>query len=443
MSPRGAALSLRPALRRVHGELCQFTPRAVAAFPGAALAAGAGVSHDMPMYGSPGRWPKMVRLARVTALLLCVAACSRGQQGQPAGPPPVPEVGVIVLQQESVLLSTTLPGRTSAFETSEVRPQVSGLIRERLFEEGQVVKQGQALYRIDSRVYQASEAQARANLANAEAAIEATRARAASYAELVKVGAVSEQQYADAKASAAQAAASVDVARAALKAATINLRYTEVSAPIAGRIGRSLVTTGALVTANQPQPLAVIQRFDPIYVDMQQSSSDWLALRRALSGEGLVAASADVRLKLGDGSDYAVTGALQFAEASVDQSTNTVTVRARFDNPDGILLPGMYVRAQVAQARRPAAILAPQPGVSRDPKGNATALVVGPEDKVVLRNIRAARVVGDRWLVEEGLAAGDRLIVEGTGKVRPGQTVKPVPAASQAKAPEPLDRTKG
>jgi membrane fusion protein (multidrug efflux system) len=335
----------------------------------------------------------------------------------------------VVLQTQPVPLTAELPGRTSAYETSEVRPQVSGIIRARLFSEGQVVKQGQTLYQIEARLYQATERQAKANLASAEAAIEAARARAERYGALVKIQAVSEQDYTDARASAEQAVAAVEQARAALQTASINLQYTAIAAPIGGRIGRSLVTTGALVTANQPEPLTTIQRLDPIYVDLQQSSSELIALRRSLSEGGAFVGSTEVKLRLEDGSDYGRSGTLQFAEATVDPSTSTVTLRARFDNPDGVLLPGMYVRALVSQAQQPAAILAPQAGVTRDPKGNATALVVGANDKVELRELRTSRTVRDQWLIEQGLAAGDRLIVEGTAKVKPGQQVKPVPAA--------------
>jgi membrane fusion protein (multidrug efflux system) len=312
-----------------------------------------------------------------------------------------------------------------------VRPQVSGIIRARLFAEGQVVKQGQTLYQIDARLYRASEAQARANLTSAQAATEAARTRSERYAALVKIQAVSEQDYADARANAEQAVAAVEQARAALQTASINLQYTAVSAPITGRIGRSAETTGALVTANQIEPLATIQRLDPIYVDMQQSSSELIALRRSLSEKGALAPSADVKLQLEDGSEYGRVGKLQFAEATVDPSTSAVTLRARFENPDSILLPGMYVRAVVAQAQRASAILAPQAGVTRDPKGNATALVVGADDKVALREIHTSRAVRDQWLVEDGLLPGDRLIVEGTAKVKPGQKVRPVPAATR------------
>jgi membrane fusion protein, multidrug efflux system len=385
-----------------------------------------------------------VRGFRVTVALLALLACHCEGKAQQAAPPPRPvEVGVVVLQHEAVLLTTELPGRTSAYETSEVRPQVSGIIRERSFTEGQVVKKGQTLYRIDARLYRASEAQARANLTSAEAAIAAASSRSERWAELAQVGAVSQQDAADAKASADQAAAAVEQARAALQTASINLQYTAVAAPITGRIGRSLVTTGALVTANQPTPLATIQRLDPIFVDMQQSTAEMLALRRSLSEGGALVASTDVTLELEDGTKYSRTGQLQFAEATVDPSTSAVTLRARFDNPEAILLPGMYVRALVTQAQRPKAILAPQAGIARDPKGNATALVVGPNDQVELRPVRTSRVVRDRWLVEEGLVPGDRLIVEGTSKVKPGQRVKPVPAGQPSAAPRPSPSASG
>ena len=331
---------------------------------------------------------------------------------------------MVTLRAQAVKLTTELPGRTLAFETSEVRPQVSGIIRARLFTEGQQVEKGQTLYQIDARLYRSSAAQARANLASARALDEAARAKAERYAELVREQVVSEQDNADAKASALQAAAAIEQAQAALDTANINLQFTEVPAPISGRIGRSRVTTGALVTAGQAEALTTIQRLDPMFVDMQESSVNLLAMRRMLARGGAPPASADVQLVLEDGSEYSETGTLQFAEATVEASTGSVALRARFDNPDGLLLPGMYVRAIVVQSERESAILAPQAGVTRDPKGNATALVVGADDKVAQRTIELARTVDERWLVSKGLAAGDRLIVEGTDKVKPGQTVK-------------------
>lgn len=388
---------------------------------------------------APARRPSLARgrapLRRASSALLALAlsaalACSGKSEAQPGPPPPV-EVGVVTLQAQPVRLTTELPGRTLAFETSEVRPQVSGIIRARLFTEGQQVEKGQTLYQIDARLYRAAAAQARANLASARAQHEAAQARADRFAELVREQVVSEQDYADATASARQAAAAIEQAQAALETATINLRFTEVPAPISGRIGRSLVTTGALVTAGQANALATIQRLDPMFVDMQESSANLLAMRRALARGGAPPASADVRLLLEDGSEYSETGTLQFAEATVEPNTGSVTLRAKFDNPDGLLLPGMYVRAIVVQGEREGAILAPQAGVTRDPKGNATALVVGPDDKVVQRPLELARTVADRWLVNKGLEPGDRLIVEGTDKVRPGQAVKVVPAGEQ------------
>lgn len=386
-------------------------------------------SESAPLAPQP-RW----RLARprsgpawlALALSAAAAACSGQGAAQGAPPPPV-EVGVVTLQPQTVQLTTELPGRTLAYETSEVRPQVSGIIRARLFTEGQQVEKGQTLYQIDARLYRAAAAQARANLASAHALEEAARAKAERYAALAREQVVSEQDDTDAKASARQAAASIQQAQAALDTALINLRFTEVPAPISGRIGRSLATTGALVTAGQPAALATIQRLDPMFVDIQESSTNLLAMRRSLARGGSPPASADVRLILEDGSEYPTTGKLQFAEATVDPSTGSVALRAEFANPDSLLLPGMYVRAIVVQGEQANAILAPQAGVIRDPKGNATALLVGPGDKVVRRQLELGRTMDDRWLVSKGLAAGDRLIVEGTDKVKPGQTVKPVP----------------
>ncbi len=353
----------------------------------------------------------------------------------------------MVLQPESVVITTELPGRTAAYEASEVRPQVSGIIQKRLFEEGQKVTRGQTLYQIDARLYRAALAQARANLHSSVAANEAAQVKAQSLGPLAQEHAVSELDYSEARAAAAQAGAAVEQARAALQTATINLRFTQVPAPISGRIGRSLVTTGALVTAGQAAPLATIQQLDPIFVDLQQSSAELLELRRSLAREGTDPASADVHLVLPDGSNYDQVGQLQFVEAVVDPSTGSVALRARFENPNGILLPGMYVRAVVGQATAREAILAPQAGVSRDPKGNAIALVVGEGEKVERRELATDRTIGDRWLVREGLKAGDRLIVEGTDKAKPGQVVKAVaaqqkPAASQQSAAAPAPDAK-
>jgi membrane fusion protein (multidrug efflux system) len=371
-------------------------------------------------------------LCRSASLNLCAAgvalslACGSGQKA-PSGPPPPVEVGVVTVQPRPVMLTTELPGRTLAYETSEVRPQVSGIIRKRLFTEGQQVNKGQTLYQIDARLYRATASQARANLASARALAASTLEKANRYEALLREQVVSEQDYTDARSAANQTAAAVQQSEAALATASINLRFTEVPAPISGRIGRSMVTTGALVTSGQAEPLATIQRLDPMFVDLQQSSAELLELRRSLARGGATPASAEVRLKLEDGSEYSKTGTLQFAEATVDPSTGSVTLRASFENPDALLLPGMYVRAVVVQSEQASAILAPQPGVTRDPKGNATALVVGPDDKVVQREVEIGRSIEDQWLVSKGLAAGDRLIVQGTDKVKPGQVVKAVP----------------
>ena len=371
------------------------------------------------------------RAAMVSALI-ALTGCG----GKPPMSPPSPEVGFVTVQSETVPLTTVLAGRVSSFMTSDVRPQVSGIIRARLFTEGGHVEAGQTLYQIDPALLRASADQARANLANAEAASVSAQALVERYKPLVGIEAVSKQDYTNAVAAAGQAAASVAQTRAALETARINLGYTRITAPISGRIGRSVVTPGALVTAGQAEALATIQKLDPIYVDIQQSSAELLKLRQALAAGGMLPAAASVSLTLEDGSAYAPQGRLEFAEVTVDENSGSVTLRARFPNPQGLLLPGMYVRAAVLQANQPHAILVPQPGVNRDPKGGATALVVGPGDKVVARTLRLGATMGDKWIVLDGLAPGDRLIVEGTSKVKAGQQVKPVPAGS----PAPLDK---
>jgi membrane fusion protein (multidrug efflux system) len=373
--------------------------------------------------------------ALACSILLLLSACGQGGDkgaggGRRGGHQGTPEAGYIVVRQSSVPIVAELAGRTSAFETSEVRPQVSGVIRARLFTEGSIVKQGQTLYQIDASVYQAAAAQARANLASAVASRNAAQIRANRYAPLAKMEAVSQQEYTDARAQAAQAAAAVQQNQAALESANINLRFTRVPAPITGRIGRSAFTTGALVTSGQTEPLATIQRLDPMFVDIQQSSAALLALRKSLAGGGGVPIRAQVRLTLEDGSEYGYTGTLEFAEAMVDPATGTVTLRASFPNPQGLLLPGMYVRAKLVQQTVADAILVPQSGVSRSPTGHATVLVVGPGNKAVLRTIKADRTIGNAWLVTEGLKPGDKVIVEGLLRVKAGDAIVPVPAGS-------------
>jgi membrane fusion protein (multidrug efflux system) len=372
----------------------------------------------------------------VLALLVALSACGAKEAKRP---PRVPEAGYVVMAAQTVALPIELAGRTTAYETSEVRPQVSGVIKARRFVEGSVVHKDQTLYEIDPSLYRAAVAQAQANLASAQATLEAAQAKAARYKPLADIEAVSKQDYTDARAAANQAAAQVAQTKAALDTARINLRFTRVPAPITGRIGRSLVTTGALVTTGQTDPLTSIQRLDPIFVDIQQSSADLVALRRELAAGGVTPSSSVVRLTLEDGSEYPIPGRLQFTEAVVDENTGTVTLRATFPNPSGLLLPGMYVRAHLSQVTAQNAILAPQQGVSRDPRGNATVYLVGPGDKAVLRTITATRTVGDKWLVTAGLAPGDKVITEGLDNMKPGLPVRPVPAGSPPRQHSPAD----
>lgn len=362
---------------------------------------------------------------------LSLASCSGGDtaaQGKGKGDMGPPTVGYVVASASDAAVVTELAGRTSAYESSDVRPQVTGLIRRRFFTEGSVVRKGQPLYEIDPRTYRAAVNQAQANLASAQANAEATRIQAERYKPLAEIEAVSKQDYTNSVAQARQAQASVGQNRAALDTARVTLSFTTVPAPISGRIGRSLFTVGALVSATQTDPLAQIQRLDPMFVDIQQSSADVLALRRSLSNGTTVPATAQVKLMLEDGSDYGYTGTVEFSEALVDTQTGTVTLRARFPNPDGLLLPGMFVRARLAQSIDRSAFLIPQQAVSRDPKGNATVVVVGPGNKAVQKTVKADRAQGKYWVVTDGLAAGDKVITQGLSKLRPGQPVKPVPA---------------
>jgi membrane fusion protein (multidrug efflux system) len=357
------------------------------------------------------------------ALASALTACNRGAPQQNAAP----EVGVVSIRTEPVPLVTELSGRTQAFLVSEVRPQVGGVVKARLFTEGSSVRAGQPLYQIDPATYRASLDSAKAGLAQAQAVYAAAKLKADRYKELVAINAVSKQDNDDAQAAAQQAAANVQAQRAAVQQAQINLDYTRVAAPISGRIGKSSVTPGALVTANQAEALATVQNLDKIYVDVTQSTGDLLRLRRALdSGRVGESPSTSVTLVLEDGSVYAHTGTLQFADVSVDEGTGSVILRAVFPNPDRVLLPGMYVRARVNLGVVPNGVLAPQIAVGRDPSGKPTALVVGPGNKVELRTIETGRTVGDKWLVTAGLKPGERLIVDGLQKVQPGAVVKPV-----------------
>lgn len=376
----------------------------------------------------------------ILSLALMLAACGGGGEQKAAGKGPgqgTPTVGFVTLQPTDAAMVVELAARTFAFESSDVRPQVSGVIRRRFFTEGALVQRGQPLYEIDPRVYSAAVNEAAANVQSARANAEATRIQAERFRPLAEIEAVSKQDYTNALAASRQAQASVAQTQAALQTARVNLQFTTVPAPITGRIGRSLFTVGALVTANQADPLAQIQRLDPMFVDIQQSAADLLALRRSLSRDGIVPASAQVHLKLEDGSDYGPAGTVQFAEYVVDQQTGTVTLRARFPNPQGLLLPGMFVRARFAQAINRRAYLVPQQAVSRDPKGNATVFVVGAGNKVAQKTIQADRTQGDAWVVTGGLDGNERIITQGLNNLRAGQTVKPVAAASPQRVAPP------
>ena len=385
------------------------------------------------------------KLTAVLAAVLLLGACGSGSneqgsgKGGRGGPKGPPTVGYVVIQQGSAPLEQQLPGRVAAYQISDVRPQVNGVIQRRLFQEGSIVRQGQTLYQIDPSIYNAAAAQASANLQAARAQAEAARTLAARYKPLVDQQAISKQDYTNAVAQARQADASVAQNSAALRTAQINQRYTRVPAPITGRIGLSNVTVGALVTANQTDALATITRLDPVYVDIQESAADLLALRRALSQGGVVPTAAVVHLTLPDGSDYGFTGQVQFSQVVVDQNTGTVTLRAAFPNPQSILLPGMFVTAQFARAIDTSAFLVPQQAVSRDPQGNATLYVVGPGNRAVQRTIVAARTQGPYWVVTQGLAPGEKVITQGLANVKDGAQVKPVPANTpqKVKAPPP------
>ncbi|MGV8861396.1 MAG: efflux RND transporter periplasmic adaptor subunit [Pseudomonas sp.] len=367
--------------------------------------------------------PAVTVLVTAVALATLLSGCNKKQEAAPAPPPP--QVGVVTLQTQAYTLTTELPGRTTAYRIAEVRPQVNGIILKRLFTEGGDVKAGEQLYQIDPALYEAT-----AN--SAKATLQSAKSLADRYKQLVNEQAVSRQEYDTAQASALEA-------QAALQTAQINLRYTKVLAPISGRIGRSAVTEGALVNNAQTNAMAVIQQLDPIYVDVVQSSTDMLKLRHELEGGQLQKAgenAAKVKLTLEDNSPYPLEGKLEFSEVSVDQTTGSVTLRAKFPNPAHTLLPGMFVHAQLQSGVNKAAILVPQQGVTRDLKGTPTSLIVNKDNKVELRTLVASRTVGNDWLVESGLNPGDRVITEGLQYVKPGAEVK-VSEATNVKAANP------
>lgn len=378
-------------------------------------------------------------------LAAIAAGCAGGEGGDERGRP-TPTVGFVVAQPTDAALPTTLAGRVVAQETSEVRPQITGLVRSIRFQPGGYVRAGQPLFEIDAGLYRAAAAEARANVASAEANASAASARAARYRPLVEMEAISRQEYDDAAAAARAARAAVAQQRASLDTAQINLRYTNVPAPISGRIGRPLVTQGALVSSNQAEPLAVIQRTDSVYVDMQQSAADLTRLRRALAAanSGTAAGSTTVRLKFDDGTPYPATGTVQFSEVSVNEGTGTVTLRARFPNTQGLLLPGMFVTAEFDQAVETGVFLVPQAAVQRDFNGDAFLFVIGQDGKAIRRVVRTQRTAGANWVVNGGLRAGERVIVQGLNGLKSGAEVKPVPAtAPQRLAPPPPGQQAG
>lgn len=386
--------------------------------------------------------------AVLTGLILLLGLlCLRCDRKPPPGPPSsAPEVATVTVSTEPVVLTTELPGRTSAFRVAEIRPQVSGILQKRLFAEGSDVEAGQVLYQIDPAPFEAALANARAALARAEAQVPAIRAKARRFEQLLAAEAISEQNYDDAASALKQAEADVAYWQAAVETARINLGYTRIIAPISGRIGKSNVTEGALVTAFQPLALATIQQLDPMYVDIPQSTRELFELKQRLQ-EGRIryggAEQNKATLLLESGAVYPHKGELQFRDVTVDPTTGTVTLRILFPNPGGELLPGLFVRALVQEGVNPQAVLIPQQAVSRDPKGTPLALVVDSEGKAEQRMLVLDRAIGDRWLVSSGLAPGDRVIVEGNQKVRPGMVVKAVSTdrddAVQAPPPEGMN----
>jgi membrane fusion protein (multidrug efflux system) len=374
-----------------------------------------------------------LRIGAAFAALALLAGCGQTEQG----PPPPPEVSVITLAPRPVAITDQLPGRTTAFRVAEVRPQVTGIVQRRLFAEGGEVKAGEQLFQIDAGSYRAAVSSAEAALKRAEAAAVTARLLEERYAPLIAANAVSKQENDEAIAARARAEADVAAARAALDAARINLVYTQVLSPISGQIGRTLVTEGALVTSGQSAPLATVQQLDPIYVDITQSSTEMLRLQRQFANGELLKDDhnqAEVALTLEDGTPYAERGRLKVSEASVDPSTGSVVLRAVFPNPRRELLPGMFVRAQLARGTLTRAIMVPQRGVAHNAKGEATVLIVDEDEKVAERVITADRAIGGEWLVTAGLSPGERVIVDGLQKVKPGAAVKAVPAAEQAQA---------
>ncbi|ELI0886347.1 multidrug efflux RND transporter periplasmic adaptor subunit AcrA [Salmonella enterica] len=355
---------------------------------------------------------------------LALTGCDDKQDQQ--GGQQMPEVGVVTLKTEPLQITTELPGRTVAYRIAEVRPQVSGIVLKRNFVEGSDIEAGVSLYQIDPATYQATYDSAKGDLAKAQAAANIAELTVKRYQKLLGTQYISKQEYDQALADAQQATAAVVAAKAAVETARINLAYTKVTSPISGRIGKSSVTEGALVQNGQASALATVQQLDPIYVDVTQSSNDFLRLKQELANGSLKQENgkAKVDLVTSDGIKFPQSGTLEFSDVTVDQTTGSITLRAIFPNPDHTLLPGMFVRARLQEGTKPTALLVPQQGVTRTPRGDATVLVVGADNKVETRQIVASQAIGDKWLVTDGLKAGDRVVVSGLQKVRPGAQVK-------------------
>lgn len=386
--------------------------------------------------------PKNLAFKLASAALVLTALATTGCDKQEAAPPAPPPaaVTVVTLKTQPITLTRELVGRVNPFLIAEVRPQVGGIVKARLFTEGSLVKAGQPLYQLDDATYQAGQASARASLARAQATLKSAQLTARRSSELVEIDAVSRQDHENAMAALAQAQADVAASQAALQGSSVTLNFARITSPIAGRIGKSSVTPGALVTANQAAPLATVQQLDKVYVDLTQSNTELLQLRKELAA-GTLAPVNDVPVKvlLEDGTPYPHGGRLTFSDVSVDPTTGSFALRVTVPNPDNILLPGTYVRAQLGTGVRQQGLLVPQQGIARDPKGNASAMVVNQQGKVEVRAVQASRTIGDKWLIDAGLVAGDRVVIEGLQKIGPGAPVNateaaPAPASAASKA---------
>ncbi|EMH0519085.1 efflux RND transporter periplasmic adaptor subunit [Salmonella enterica] len=380
---------------------------------------------------------KHARFSLLPSFIIFSAALLAGcnDQGDTQAHAGEPQVTVHVVETAQLAVTTELPGRTSAFRIAEVRPQVSGIVLKRNFTEGSDVEAGQSLYQIDPATYQADYDSAKGELAKSEAAAAIAHLTVKRYVPLVGTKYISQQEYDQAIADARQADAAVVAAKAAVESARINLAYTKVTSPISGRIGKSNVTEGALVTNGQSTELATVQQLDPIYVDVTQSSNDFMRLKQSVEQGNLHkdSASSTVQLVMENGQVYPIKGTLQFSDVTVDESTGSITLRAVFPNPQHSLLPGMFVRARIDEGVQPNAILVPQQGVTRTPRGDAMVMVVNDKSQVEARNVVAAQAIGDKWLISEGLKPGDKVIVSGLQKARPGVQVKATTDAPAAK----------